>query len=639
MKKLNPQRAWPRVVAGVLIAAGMGAGVAWAGEAPELAAQVAAGKLPALAQRLPEKPEVISQGKPGQYGGTIRSALRGNGDGNAILRMIGVQGLARWKLDFSGVVPNLAESWSTNADVSEYIFKLRRGLRWSDGAPFTSDDILFAVNDLLANKQFLNAMPAQYQINDKPMQVDKIDEQTVRFRFAGTYRQFVEQLATPLGQHPVMFPKHYCSQFHPKYNPKVDELIKAASAKDWAQLLRIKCGEPEAPTRWGNPDKPTLDPWVVKEPYSGGATKVLMQRNPYFWQVDSKGQQLPYVDKVQFQVISEIETIVLAAINGQLDFQVRHIDAIQNRPLLSENAAKGKYTILNLVPTPTNSGALFLNYTTKNAKLRELIRTKDFRIALSLALNRKEINDIVYLGQGEPWQIGPLRQHRLYNEKLAKQYTDYDPKQANALLDKLGLAKRDGDGYRQYPSGGRISLYHSVMVSSSQAMENSELIRKHFKDVGIELVIRPAERTLHYDRAKTNDYDTVIEGLNGGMDPTLDPRGYVAVHATESRQGLPWVRWYETHGKEGEAPTENMQKRLKLYDQWIGARSDREADELFRQILALCQEEFEIIGTVRNPPTTGIRNAKLMNVPERFPYGWTYASPGATLPQQFYYVK
>lgn len=608
-------------------------------ESPLLAARVRTGQLPALERRLPEHPEVVTQGKPGLYGGKLRTALRGNGDGNAILRMIGVQGLTRWKLDFSGVVPNLAESWSTNADVTEYVFHLRKGLRWSDGEPFTADDILFAVNDLLANKQFFTAMPSQYQINEKPMSVEKIDASTVKFRFGGSYRQFIEQLATPMGQHPVMYPMHYCSRFHPRYNPNVGELMKTVQVKDWAQLMRIKCGDPEAPTRWGNPEKPTLDPWVVQEPYNGGATRVVMQRNPYFWQVDAKGQQLPYLDTVQFQVISEIETILLAVINGQLDFQIRHIDQIQNRPVLMENAAKGHYTVMNLLPTPSNAGGLFLNYTTKNPKLRELIRNRDFRIALSLAINRQEINQIVYLGQGEAWQIGPLREHRLYNEKLAKQYTDYDPRRANALLDAMGLGKRDADGFRQYPSGGRITIYHSVMISSNAALQNSELLRKYFREIGIEFVIRATERSLHYDRARTNDYDTVIEGVNGGMDPTLDPRAYVAVHATESRQGLGWVKWYESRGKAGEEPTENMKKRLALYDQWLVAKTDREADGLFAQILALCQEELEVIGLVRNPPTTGIRNAKLMNVPDRFPFGWTYASPGATLPQQYWYAK
>ncbi len=162
--------------------------------------------------------------------------------------------------------------------------------------------------------------------------------------------------------------------------------------------MRLKCGDVEVPSRWGNTERPTLDPWVIVEPYRGNATRVVLERNPYFWQVDNAGQQLPYIDRVQLQMISEVETIVLTAINGQLDYQHRHIFGIQNRPVLAENAVKGGYKMMALSGTGANSVGLWLNHSTKNAKLRNLIRNKDFRIALSQAIDRKEINDIVL-----PW--------------------------------------------------------------------------------------------------------------------------------------------------------------------------------------------------------------------------------------------
>lgn len=609
-------------------------------EAPQLQERVREKQLPPLAQRLPSQPEIVKPHQStGRYGGTLRTALRGNADQNAILRMIGAQGLVRWKLDFSGVIPNVAERWSSNADVSEYVFKLRRGMRWSDGTPFTADDVLFAVNDLIANPQFFVVTPSRYVIKDKVVIAEKIDDSTVRFKFAGSYRRFLEELATPLGQHPVMYPKHYCAQFHPKYNPKLDDLLKGERSKDWPTLMRIKCGDIEVATRWGNPEKPTLDPWIIKEPYTGGTTRALMVRNPYFWQVDTKGQQLPYIDSMQFMVISETETIVLAAINGQLDFQVRYINDVQNRPVLAENAKKGGYKLMSLPELPSNAAGLYLNYTTKNTKLRELFRNRDFRIALSLAMDRKEINDIVFLGQGEPWQIGPLREHRLFDQRLAKQYTEHDPKRANELLDKIGLAKRDADGYRQYPTGGRVSMNVSLNLASVQTGEIADLVRKHFQRAGIELVIQAVERSLHYERGKNNDYETAFDGVAGGLDPTLDSRSYVAIHPLESRQSLLWVKWYESNGALGEEPMPNMKKRLEIYDQWQLAKTDKEADVLFRQILTLAADEFDVIGTIRPPGTTGIKNARLINVPEKFPFGWSYASPGPTLPQQYFYLE
>ncbi|GAA5162447.1 ABC transporter substrate-binding protein [Viridibacterium curvum] len=609
-------------------------------EAPELAAEVKAGKLPPVAKRLPAQPEVI---KPvqhvGTYGGVLRSALRGNGDGNAILRFISPQGLVRWDKDFSTVEPNLAESWSVNPDATEFTFKLRSGMKWSDGTPFSVEDILFAVNDLVGNPQFFPSAPSRYTTEGKFVKVEKVDDNTVRFKFTKSYRTFTEELATPLGQHPVMYPKHYCQKFHPKYNTKIDEDIKAARVADWPALMRLKCGDLEVVTRWGNPDKPTMDPWVIAEPYNGGATRVLMRRNPYFWQVDTAGNQLPYIDKLEFKVISDIETIILAVINGQIDMQIRHIYNTQNLPLLTDNAAKGKYKMLLLPDINATGTAVFINQSTKNEKLRALFRNKDFRIALSLGMDRKEINDIVFLGQGEPWQIGPARANKFYNEKLAKQYTNYDPKAANEILDKMGFTQRDKDGFRQYPGGGKISMGVIVSLASQYQIDLLELLRKQYAKIGLDLQIQSSERTLYYDRANSNDYDLSVDSLAGGYDPTQNPRGFLAIHPQESRQSLLWVKWYESGGKQGEEPPASMKKRLQLYDQWKDAKTEKEADALFRQILAIAADELEVLGTVSPPKANGIRSARLQNVYEKMPWGWTYPTPGPSLLQQYYFTK
>ncbi|MFT3735847.1 MAG: ABC transporter substrate-binding protein [Rhodocyclaceae bacterium] len=331
-------------------------------EAPELAAAVKLGKLPPVAQRLPNKPEVI---KPlhsiGSYGGALRSALRGSGDGNAILRFVSPQGLVRWNKSFSGLEGNLAESWTVSSDASEFTFKLRPGIKWSDGKPFTTEDILFSMNDLVGNQQFFPSAPSRYVADGKFVKVDRLDDRTVRFKFARSFRTFTEELATPLGQHPVLYPKHYCQQFHPKYNPRVEDEVRALRVQDWMSLMRLKCGDLEVVTRWGNPEKPTLDPWVIEQPYHGGATRVTMRRNPYFWQVDTAGNQLPYIDRLEFKVVSDIETIILAAVSGQLDLQIRHIQNTQNLPLLSENETKGRYKMLALPDINSTAAGIFIN--------------------------------------------------------------------------------------------------------------------------------------------------------------------------------------------------------------------------------------------------------------------------------------
>ncbi|MGC3963980.1 MAG: ABC transporter substrate-binding protein [Rhodocyclaceae bacterium] len=609
-------------------------------EAPELAALVKEGKLEPVDKRLPAQPQVIKPlTRVGTYGGKLRTAMRADGDYNAILRMVGNQGLTRWTMDFNNVEPNLAESWTLSPDGTTYTFKLRPGTKWSDGTPFTADDVLFSMNDLIGNKEFLAAPLSTYVVKDKYVETTKVDDYTVRFKFAGPYLSFTEALALPTNQHPTFYQKKYCSQFHPKYNPKIADELAKNGIKDWGTLMRAKCGDIELASRWSNPERPTLDPWVVKEPYTGTATRVVLERNPYFWQVDPAGNQLPYIDTMQLQINSAVEGILLSSINGELDFQHRHIYLIQNRPILIKNAEKGGYKVLGLPPLSANSVGMFFNYTTKNEDLRKLIRNHDFRQALSLATDREEINKIVYLGQGTPWQIGPIKESKWYNEQLGTQYTKYDIKQANALLDKLGLTKRDGNGYRLYPDGKRVSLNVIIAVQLAQQVQALEIVRKQWAKAGVELVILASDRSLFYNRANANDYDISADQLAGGLDITLNPRGIVAVHPQESRQSLLWVKWYLSGGKQGEEPTASMKKRLDLYTQWQTASSQAEADRLFKAILQEAANEFEVMGLVRPPKDPAIRKNNLTNVFENMPAGWSYPTPGPSLPQQWFYAK
>ena len=622
-----------------LLALAWGARAADYHQAPELDALVSAGKLPPVAQRLGSDPQVIKPTSAvGRYGGVLRSALRGDADHNAILRLVGNMGLTRWSPDYEAVLPNVAASWTTNADASEYTFKLRPGMKWSDGQPFTADDILFFVNDLLGDPQFFDAPPSQYVINGKPMRAEKIDDATVKFVFAGPYLGFPAVLASPLGQHPVLYAKHYCQQFDPKFNPDAGKLLAAAHQPDWATLFRQRCGDIEIPARWANPERPVLDPWVIQTPYTGGGTEVVLTRNPYFWQVDPAGNQLPYIGTMNLKVISDIQSIVLASIGGQLDLMVRHINTINNKPVLSEHADAGGYVLQPLASTEAAASTLFLNQTDKNPKLRDLLRNKDFRVALSLALDRDEINDIVYLGQSKPWQTSPAEADKFYNEQLAHQFTDHDPDKANAMLDKLGFAKRDSNNMRLFPDGSKLFMTMDVMVTEPASVDVAELVRKQLAEVGVDVGINTMERSLFYDRAQNNDQDIDVMPIPGGLNPVADPRAWLSTHTLDSRQSIPWVRWYASGGRSGEAPSASMQERLKLWDQWKQAATQAQADDLFRQILQKAADAFEVIGVVQGLTTFGVHNKKLMNLPASMPNSWDYPTPAPTLPQQYFFA-
>ncbi|MFY0634166.1 MAG: ABC transporter substrate-binding protein [Vannielia sp.] len=616
---------------------------AMAGEAPALAEAVAAGNLPPLEERLPAQPEVVTGLENiGAYGGKLRRMLGGSNDHNSILRIISPQGLTRWKPDFSGVVPNVAESWTTNEDGSEFTFKLREGMKWSDGEPFTADDILFFVNDLLNNQEFYPNAPARFVVAGEPMQAEKVDDYTVTLKFAAPYGTFLTELATPLAQEPVLWAKHYCQQFHPAYNANVQAMVDETEAvEDWPALYRLKCGEVEAPNRWSNPERPTLDPWVVTgEGYSAGSTQVVMERNPYFWQVDEEGNQLPYIDQLEMGVAQDNEALVLEAIAGNIDFQRRKISNPANKPVFAENAEKGGFEILDMINSNANSMAIHFNHTHKNPQMREFIRNHDVRVALSLGIDRDEIIDIVYQGQGEPYQIGPRPTHVLYNEQLGKQFTDYDPDKANELLDAAGYAEKDDEGFRLFPDGSRI-VFNAQYTGVEQPDwgDSLEIIKEQWEEIGIELNSTSVERSIYYSRGEANEHDFMVWGAPGGLDPTLSPRDVLAVHPQASWFAIPWTRWYLSGGSEGEEPTESMKKRLALYDAFKQEADQEKALDIFRQIHQEAADEMEIIGISLAPNLVGVVNKKLMNAPRSLPSSWMYPDPGPTLPQTWYWPE
>ena len=598
--------------------------------------------LPPVAERLPDKPEVI---KPlqeiGKYGGTMRRFLSGSNDHNSILRFGGRQGLTRWKADFSQVIPNVAESWELNDDSSEFTFRLRKGMKWSDGHPFTADDIVFFVDDLLHNKEFYPNPPARYVVAGKTMKAEKIDDHTVTLKFAASYGTFLTELATPLAQEPVLWAKHFCKQYHPKYNQNIQSLIDATEAvDDWPALFRLNCGEVEAPNRWSNADRPTLDPWVVTgDGYSAGSTQVIMERNPYFWQVDTAGNQLPYVDKLQWGVSQDAQAILLEAIAGNIDMQARRISNPANKPVLAENAKKGGYKLYERISANSNIMAIHLNQTHKDPVMRELIRNKNVRIALSIGMDRDELIDIVWQGQGEPWQIGPSKSHILYNKQLGTQHTKYDPDKANKLLDAAGYSKKNNDGIRLLPNGKPIIFnVNYAGVEQPEWGDALEIIREQWSEIGIGVNSTSVERSIYYSRGEANEHDFMVWGAPGGLDPTLSPRDVLSVHPQASWFGIPWVRWYLSGGNEGEEPSESMKTRLELYNSFKAEADPEKGLDIFRKIHQMAADEFEVFGVATASSQWGVVNAKLRNVPESLPGSWMYPDPAPTLPQQYFYA-
>jgi peptide/nickel transport system substrate-binding protein len=615
-------------------------------EAPTLAALVKENKLPPVDQRLPKNPLAIKPvEKVGKYGGTWRTALLGGADTAWLVRTIDNEHLVRWDPEWKKVIPNVAESFEANKDATEFTFKLRQGLKWSDGKPYTADDILFWYEDVAANKE-LNpgGLPSWMKSGGKDGSVEKVDQFTVKFKFPAPNGLFLQRLATPDGSGPTSFPKEYLKQFHSKYNKdNLQALITEAKAENWVKLFQLKGssvpGVAGSDARWQNKDLPTLHGWMITTPYGAG-TRVVAERNPYYFKVDSEGNQLPYIDRVVYDVMQDREVLVLKAVNGEIDFQDRHIATNSNKAVFTDNQQKGQYRFFETVPSSMNDLIIALNLTHKNPEMRKIFQNKDFRIGLSYAINRKEIIDLIYVGQGQPYQAGPRPTSPFYNEKLAKQYTEFDVAKANEYLDKV-LPKKDAEGFRLGADGKRFTFVVEVTgATGTERVDGMKLIQGYWKKVGIDMQVKEEDRTLLYNRKDANEHDAVVWGGDGGLDVILEPRWYFP-YSTESNYAEAWVTWWNPGGNPRTAPEEPpaaTKKQIELYKELTATGDEAKQTALMKEILDIAADQFYIIGISLSPNGYGIVKNSMSNVPKTMPGAWLFPNPAPVNPSQFFFA-
>ena len=611
------------------------------GEAPQLAEQAAAGSLPAVADRLPAHPLVVQPTESiGQYGGAWRHGILSTAGYNAIFtRTIGYDYLVRWDVGWNEVIPNVAEAYEVNDEATEYTFHLREGLKWSDGEPFTADDIVFYIDDVDKNTDLTPGRGVN------PPDVEKIDDFTVKVIFAEPNGLFLQRLATPSGSSWTRYPAHYLKQFHQKYNTEnLDQLVADAGAADWIELFQTKgggiAGTPYD-ARWQNSELPILGPWILTTPFSGTTTQVVAERNPYYWKVDPEGNQLPYIDEVNFDVVQDAEVLLLKAAGGELDMHCRHINTNVNKPVLAENAESGGYRLFDMTVANMNTACFNLNLTHPDPVMREIFQNRDFRIGMSLGLDRQTIIDTIFVSQGEPWQWCPRRDTEWYTETLAKQFTEYDPNLANEYLDKV-LPERDGEGWRLRPDGERLTILIDAIGEGVYQYDDlaALAIDNWRRDLGLDVVISTGDRSLLTQRANSNQSDCFIwAGAGGLQDAVLYAHQYLP-QSTGARWAEGWYVWYANPSNpltEPVEPPEPIKQQFDLYDQILTMADPAGRSELFRQLLAIAEEEFWGFGVSLPAPGYGIVKHNFRNIYEPMIDAYYYPTPGPTNPEQYYF--
>lgn len=610
-------------------------------EAPMLAELVKADALPPVDRRLPQNPMLIQpEERVGKYGGVWRMAMV-KLDTNLLNRTMGYESLVRWDKGWTKVIPNVAQSYEVSPDGRTFTFKLRQGMKWSDGQPFTADDIVFWYEAVFLNEE-LNSSSV-----DKPggtllyswmlvgkdnLTVEKADDYTVVFRFAEPQGLFLYHMAGLGWVYPNNFPSHYLKQFHQAYNPNVDQLVTQAGAKDWAELFVARM-QPN------NPALPTLYAWTLEpESFQADGTPapvIKAVRNPYYWKIDTEFNQLPYIDRLEIKVVETGEDILPLVLAGQVDMQDRNVPTAAALPA---NQAQGGYGLYTMTSSFSNYMVISFNQTNTDPVKREIFRNKDFRIGLSHAINRPAIIEAAGLDV-KPIQVAPLPGTPFYNEQMATQYLEYDVALANEYLDNAGYSQRDADGFRLGPDGQRISF--TMLAPQPIPIGNYDVhatrIQADWQAVGVEMKIETVSRAEAEARSNSNDFDVTFFIGAGGLDAILDPRHYVPTDINFSQQGLLWVKWYNNpQDPQAEEPPAPVKESITLYRQILQTTDPQQQNELMSQILMIAAAQFQVIGIHEVPVSYGVVKPNFHNVPPFMFSSSNYPQPAPTNPCQYF---
>lgn len=615
-------------------------------ESPMLAERVAAGELPPVAERLPTNPRVIGfeWSEIGTYGGDLRDPFVGDAFWSSqMVFWTFWKGLVNWNESYSDWVPNIAESVDVSEDARVYTFHLREGIKWSDGMPFTSDDVLFAINDIMGNEEINSgSFPSGWlKPGDAAPVAEKIDDYTFTITFDVPYGMFLTNMAGWPGWELVTAPKHYLQQFHIDYNPDgIDALIaETEGAEDWVSLFQAHSAvgpgsDPAIISRDVN--YPTMFPWVYTQPLGTG-TRFVAERNPYYYWVDEAGNQLPYIDRIVGTMYQDDQTMLVDVLSGQYDTMANTTD--QQRPLFFENEATSG---LRVYPVRSEGGGtVSVMFNMTHPELGEIFSQRDFRIGMSYAIDREEIIDIVYFGQGYPRQISPIEESPLYNEQLSNQFIEYDVDLANQHLD-LVLPEKDSEGFRINPATGeRLSIVITVQTGDYglRFTDVAELLKQYYAAVGIDLIVDVVANEVWTERRNDNDMEaTVFTGEGGyGITAITDPRYFVPVHG-QSIWGNGWNLWYlEPNNPALVVPPQEIQDHIALYQQVLQAPTSEERIELMSQVLQTAADNFWVIGISSASDSYRPLSARLANVPESWVGGWNPGGPAIAFPEQWFF--
>lgn len=590
-------------------------------------------ELPPLAERIPSEPLVaVPLEAIGKYGGTFNALSNATEAGTSDFLSVRHVNLVRYADDLQTIVPNVAKSWSWNDDFTQLTFNLRAGHKWSDGAPFTSADIKFWYDNLALDPKVIESPKDYVLVAGERMTVDTPDETTVVFNLPSPKPGLLAHFATTYA--PAFQPMHFMGQYHPDINPEADALAAECGFESGIEVVSLYYGNSD----WTDtpspmlsaPDKvdclpkgtqPTLESHIYISDTTEGRKLVA---NPYFFMVDPTGQQLPYISRQDELYANDNEVRILKLVNGEADYKSQSV-TLPSAPILLENQESGDFTV-QLAPTiafPTFS----FNVTAEDEGKRAAFGDVRFRRAMSVAMNRDEINEVAYFGQGEPLQYtGFSPRPDFIPAELEQEFAQYDPDLANSLLDEMGMVDTNGDGFRELPNGDAIVL-NMQFATQGIAGEVVELVGQNWADVGVQTTVKEVTPDEYRSAQSSNQLDVMmwIKGQPAALHlgdntywiPPFD--GYFDI-----RTGMLWAEYLESGGSSGVEPPAWVAEMEADINAFQGAPiGSDEQNAVGLKLATKMVEEMLFIGTVRAPAPIYHRNA-LMNVPEFKTWSYEY---------------
>ncbi|MBN1262411.1 MAG: hypothetical protein JXB35_17155 [Anaerolineae bacterium] len=622
-------------------------------EPPMLEALVKAGQLPPVDERLPMVPFVVGgRDAIGVYGGEVRQIHFDTVWSTDTYDWMSDRMMQYSDADFRTLVPNMIESWEGSDDGKTYTFHMRKGMKWSDGVDLTTEDVDFWWNKW-ATVEGLGWVANPFSgIQSQRCELEILDDYTFRCTFDYTFGLFPHMLTRNMGGYPQegpFMPAHFLKDYHPDFagEEAINKLMAELGMETWQQVTNRFCSQWGLNT-WQFPDWakdfPTLAAWTPKQYPSDGL--IIFERNPYYWKVDLVGNQLPYLDTLRLDYMADQQTMELKLIGGELDWLGMHDVTVAKYPLYKENEAKGNYVIGDYLSCMTDRYTLYPRRTlSKDPVLEEIVNHPNWTRALSVAIDREEINESLFFGLARMGQMAPMPNSAYFKEKYGSAWAQYDPALANQLLDEMGLTK-GSDGIRVRPDGKPLSymIEHAGIRVGASVNEFCEMVVTYWREIGIDATGKQIDESLYGERMMANEVECGIWHADRCTDMLLPIQMQWYVPVADGQQGgvsYAWQQWYAAEDKEAEGlvtPPEEIQQLFTWVDEIKLVVSDDERVAIGQKIFDYLADTPLAIGTVLESPCPILFNKNMRNVPRpKVPFGWDTYGVNTYHPAAFFY--